>query len=179
MNEEKWYSIKEMSEKTGIPHQTLRRYLDAHSYYLKTRKEHKSVYISSDCVEMIETIRNLYGQGKKAQEVDETIRTMGATVTITIEDENEQKLVPVNEVILHLTQEIQQQKAATEQLVLALQQQAATTSHLLEKQQEQLEQQQKYIDERMESRDQKLMQMMNEMMEQKKKSKGWFSWFRK
>ncbi|MFB8427028.1 MerR family transcriptional regulator [Priestia megaterium] len=83
----KWYTINELEEKTSIPHQTIRRYIDRHSQHFNIKRKYKSYLLSEDAVEVIHQIRTLYGKGMNAEQVDEELNTSGLPIEYVINDE--------------------------------------------------------------------------------------------
>jgi len=86
---EKHYTIAQLADETGIPHQTIRRYIDKHGHHLKTRKKHKSVLIAEESIKTLEKIRLLYGDRLTVEEVDNALSEQGIPVTIAVPTDDE------------------------------------------------------------------------------------------
>lgn len=150
MTDNDWMTVSEVSEKVNIPVETIRRYIRSHSVHLKVKKLHKKYYIHDESMTVIEQIRALYAEGKNIEEVEETLTASGIPMTITVKNDNDEAMT------VHLTDELQEIKQA-------LQEQKQFNQQLLE----QMKQQQEYISQSLEKRDQRLLESIRAMQEQK------------
>lgn len=147
----------EMSEKTGIPHQTLRRYMQSHSHLLKMKKHHKAWQLDEECIEVFIRMRELYSDGKTQEQVDNELASTGLTVTIEMPNEQgEQSLVNVGSVLTSIQEQVSEQGKYIQDLTDALREQN-----------EQYQKQQEYIRESLEKRDKHLMMALRESQETK------------
>ncbi|WP_338789717.1 DUF3967 domain-containing protein (plasmid) [Priestia megaterium] len=152
-----WFTVPQTSEKTGIPQQTLRRYIASHAHLLRIKKEHKAYQLHKDCLDVLARIRELYGNGKNAEEVDKILTAQGVPVTVEVVSETgEQESADLSEVVMDIKKALDEQKEFNKQLL-----------EKFKEQEELLVSQQKYIDEKLKQRDEQLMLSMREMQETK------------
>jgi len=160
----KWLTINELAEKTGVPHQTIRRYISNHSHHLLMKKEHKSYFIAEESIDTVLRIRELYAEGKNIKEVDNTLANMGIPMNITVEDDEKQVSINMGEALIQLQKDMDEQKKFNEKLLETIQAQNENMS----KQQEYMNKQQEYISHTLEKRDQRLIEVLKEGMEARK-----------
>jgi flagellar biogenesis protein FliO len=153
MNE--WFTINQLSEKTGIPYQTIARYLDRHSQHLRIKKEHKSYLIHDDSIKIIEQIREFYSQRMSAVQVDKELTVSGVPIEHIIEDEN---------AIITLRETLQDMQKSMRELHEKHEKQEQFNKTLLN----QLEKQQQFMETAMKERDRKITELLNESLETKK-----------
>lgn len=161
-----WYTLSALVEKTGIPYQSLARYVQRHSQHLKIKKEHKSYLVHNDSVLVLEHIRKCYQEGMTEKQVDTELSLKGIPITINFPDENEistleNTLKSMQESMRLLHEKAENQEKFNQELV------------------RQLEKQQHYINTRLEERDKALMLSLKETLEAKQqmaiaKSKKWW-----
>ena len=82
-----WLTVTEVSEKLGIPSETIRRYISRHGINLYVRKGHKSYQIGEISLDTINQIRGLYGEGKQADEIDDILSRGNTTSIIEISED--------------------------------------------------------------------------------------------
>lgn len=153
-----------MADLTGIPHQTLRRYVTNHSHHLIMKKKHKSYLISEDSIKVLERIRTLYGDGKSIEEVDNALASEGVPMSITVTDDEKQMSINIGEALIHQQNTIKNiNEKLDEQMKFN-----ASLLEALQRQDEQMRKQQEYIEKRLEERDKNLMTVIREMQETKK-----------
>lgn len=153
-----WYSVMDMAEKTGIPHQTLRRYMTSHSHLLKMKKQHKAYQIHEECIDTFNKMRELYSDGKTQEQVDSVLASTGITVTIDMPNENgEQVSVNVASVLVNIQDKMNEQENHIKELTESIRMQS-----------KQIDQQQQYIKESLEMRDRLLMESLKESQETRK-----------
>ncbi|MRX57071.1 hypothetical protein HMPREF3291_00200 [Bacillus sp. HMSC76G11] len=154
MSDNDWLTVADVSEKIGIPVETIRRYIRNHSHHLKVRKLHKKYQLHDECVTVIEQIRELYSDGKSIDEVDRSLAASGVQLTINVEpeehDRNRERDDRIEKQLLAMKTQLEQQQEFNHRLL------------------ERLDQQQKYIDNRLEDRDRKLMESIRQLQEEKK-----------
>lgn len=152
VTDNEWITVSEMSEKINIPTESLRRYIRSHNVHLKVKKVSKKYYLHDDCVTVIQRIRALYNEGKTVEEVEETLSKVGIPMTLTVEDNNDDRMVTV-----HIADEL---KAIRSQLT----DQNEFNKMLIEE----LRNQKEYIEQSIERRDRQLMEVLKESQEVRK-----------
>ena len=86
-----WFTVTEVSEKLGIPNETIRRYISRHGMNLYVRKSHKSYQIGEVSLETLNQIRRLYSEGKQADEIDEVLARGNSTTIVEMISEDKVK----------------------------------------------------------------------------------------
>ncbi|MES5943924.1 MULTISPECIES: MerR family transcriptional regulator [unclassified Bacillus cereus group] len=154
-SENEWITVSEVSERSGIPVETIRRYIRTHGHHLKVRKLHKKYHLHDECMTVIDQIRNLYAQGKNVNEVDQALSNAGVPLTITVEPN------------VHDSHEQHEHDERLENILIEMQkkldQQQEFNRLLLDR----LDHQQKYIEDRLENRDRMLMESIRQLQEEK------------
>ncbi|MGG3879616.1 MerR family transcriptional regulator [Bacillus smithii] len=150
MNDQEWMTVSEVSEKINVPVETVRRYLRQFSLYLKVKKMHKKYLIHDDSLTVLETIRQLYAEGKNAEEIENILATSGATMTITVQGDDEWMTVNVAEELKDIKKSLEEQKQFNKQLL------------------EQIQKQNEYINKRLEERDKLLMESLKQSLEKRR-----------
>lgn len=148
--EKKWFSVLEVEKQTGIPNQTIRRYINNHGVYLNPKKRGKGYYLAEESIKVIQEIRKLYDEGMTAQLVNDTLLERNIPMTITINEGEEKVSVHVSEALQDLKKGMDEQNKVIRSLV------------------EQMKKQQEYIDNKLEERDRKLIESLREIQEGKK-----------
>lgn len=131
--------------------------MNKHSPHLLMKK-YNSYLVSDESIEIIQKIRNLYSEGKNVEEVDNALSSLRVPISITVEEDEKQ-------VNINLSEVIQKQGEAFVQLRKEMRKQREMNEKLLE----QMKKQQEYIDHKLEARDQKLMDALNQSLEIRKK----------
>src|SRR5690625_4199769 len=161
----KWYTVNQVAEKTGIPAETVRRYVRQYKDYLLTnRGERRSYLIHETSIEAIERIRYLLDHGHQRQQIENTLQQ---TETTIIQTDNEdmknylQTLPELHKTMIEQVEQLNEKSDKQEQIIQSLV--------------EQLHQQEQRIIER----DEHIMKLMNELIEDKKRlaeseKKGFF-----
>lgn len=158
MTENEWLSVTEISEKIGIPVETIRRYIRSHGVHMKVKKIHKRYVVHDESMTVFQQIRELYADGKNVEEVEQTLSNRGIPITVTVQvDDDESVTVNVADEILGLKRMLEEQKKFNED-------QMNFNKQLLER----LDQQQIYIKESLEKRDQILLESIRTVQEEKK-----------
>ncbi len=153
-----WYSIADISTKTGIPHQTVRRYHQNHKHLFKTRKHAKAYQLHEDCIDVLQRMRELYNLGKTQDQVNFEMSSSGFQTTLDVPNENgEKEKVDMGTFLTQLRDEMTNQGKYIQELTEALRRQS-----------EENEKQQEYIRQTLEKRDQALIQSLREMQETKR-----------
>jgi DNA-binding transcriptional MerR regulator len=164
--EKKWFSVLDVEKETGIPNQTIRRYINNHGVYLNPKKQGKGYYLADESIKVIQEIRKLYEEGMTAQQVNDTLVERAIPMTITISEGEQKVSVHVGEALQDLKESMDEQNKVIRSLV------------------EQVQKQQEYIDTKLEERDRRLIESLREMQEARKEiavlsheeeKKGWFA----
>ena len=91
-------SIKELKEALPeIPENSLKRYLLEHQEYLDVRKEHNRYKVHASDIEKLKLIRQFYSEGLKKEEVNAKLDEAGIPIVITLDSNEDQSLVSVNQ----------------------------------------------------------------------------------
>lgn len=151
MTENEWLSVSDISEKIGIPVETIRRYIRSHGVHMKVKKIHKRYVVHSESLTVFKQIRELYADGKNVEEIEQTLTNRGVPMTVTVQlDDDELVTVSVADELQRMNEKLEKQ-AEFNKLLL-----------------EQLQQQKTYIDEKLEKRDVLLVESLRGMMEERK-----------
>lgn len=163
---ERWLLISELSEKTGIPESTVRRYTNNFKSYFRYDNKGRGKKFSPDAIDVLNRISSLYNDGFQAKEIEELL---AKDFAFTVEDDNTSTTQPPVKSIERQFEEFRQQQEAFNHELL-----------------QELEKHQKYIKESINRRDQELTNAINEMQETRKqlsatqkKRKWWMFWKRK
>lgn len=183
-----WYTVAEIEQKTGIPHQTIRRYIKNHSHHLIMKKQHKSYLINEQSIKVIEQVRNWYSDGMNSEQVDEALATSGIPMNITIESEqSDENPVSINlaEGLINIEKQVSELTNLLNKQIEANEDQKDFNKALLKK----LDEQNDYIKNWTKQRDEQLIMAIRESQEvkkmlvasaeQEKKDSIWTRWFRK
>lgn len=84
-----WLSVVDVSNRAGIPPETIRRYITRHSLHLQVKKGHKTYSIAESCIPVFIQIRSLYAEGKTADEIETELARSGRPTIITVNDDGE------------------------------------------------------------------------------------------
>lgn len=169
--EKKWFSVLDIEKQTGIPNQTIRRYINNHGIYLNPKKRGKGYYLTEESIKVIQKIRKLYDEGMTAQLVNDTLQERNIPMTIVVNEGEEKSSIQINEVLQEFKKSMDEQNEVIRSLV------------------EQIKKQQEYIDNKLEERDLRLIESTKEIQEakkqiaavnqgeikEKKKKKGWLT----
>lgn len=93
-----WYTIIQLSDKTGIGETTLRRYVRDHGHFLKTKTAGRNrMLISSESIPIIQNIAELKAKGFKRDEINQSLFA-NEPMSLTIQQE-QKGLVTLDEVL--------------------------------------------------------------------------------
>lgn len=165
--EKKWFSVLEVEKQTGIPNQTIRRYINNHGVYLNPKKQGKGYYLSDESIKVIQEIRKLYEEGMTAQLVNDTLLEKNIPMTIIVNEGEEKVSVQVSQALRDLKKSMDERVDEQNEIIRSLV--------------EQIKKQQEYIDNKLEERDQKLITAIRENQEAKQQTaisqekKSWVS----
>ncbi len=185
--ENEYFTVAEMEKETKIPHQTIRRYMKIHGYYLVMKKSHKSFLMHRNSINTLNRIRSLYSDGKNSKEVDDFLSNNGFALHLDNENVHDPNHEHVKNGVPDTLLELKQDMVLLHE---KMDEQEKFNRLLLEKiieQNERIEFQQKYIDEKLTKRDELLLSSLRGVMEQKRidapvqqeEKKKWFSFWRK
>lgn len=155
-----WLTIKELSEKTGIPDPTIRRYIDKFGDFFTYKGGARSKRYEDMAVKILIRIKGLYGDGYETDGIDSILRQEFA---VTISDDNVTKddntaAIPT----LATGEDISEIKKALEEQREFNRQQQEFNKALIEK----LNHQEAYIRESLQKRDQKLIESMRQTLQE-------------
>jgi DNA-binding transcriptional MerR regulator len=145
MTDKEWLTVSEVSGKLNIPVETIRRYIRSHSVHLKVKKQGKKYLLHNDSMTVIKQIRSLYDRSMNVDEVEENLSASGFPMTITVKNNDDEAMT------VRVADELQEIK-------LALDEQKDFNNKLLDK----LNKQNEYINQSLETRDQRLMEAIRE-----------------
>lgn len=146
--EKEWLSVAEMAKIAEIPDSSLRRYLERFSQHFRFELRPKGRRYHRDGLMVIAKIKYLYGSGLDAEEVESVL---SKEFPITIDDE---QVVPY-EMSMSVP-------FATRDDVVVI---VGELKGEIERLREEVATSREYIDDRLEKRDQALMQTMKMMLE--------------
>jgi hypothetical protein len=171
MMDKEWFSVLDVEKKTGIPNQTLRRYISVHGHHLNVKKQGKGYYLADEAVKVIQEIRKLYEGGLTSQQVNDSLVEKAIPMIVNISEGEQKVSIHVGEALQELRKTLDEQNKAIR-----------SQNELINSLAEQIQKQQEYIDNKLEERDQKLMAAIRENQEAKKqvavsqeKKKSWIS----
>lgn len=174
---EQWLDVSEAAEKTHIPAETVRRYIREHGVHLRIKKSGKYYYIHEESLDVIKQIRQLYSDGKKKNEIEESLSAAGIPMTVTVNHDGEQMTVNVADELLEIKKELFEQRQHNEkqqQFLMQLLHELATNREVIGALQNRIESSSdERVNERLEMIQEQLSaqkdsheQMMNEKLEQ-------------
>lgn len=83
-----WYSVQEVCEKTGLSDSSVRRYLQRHKRFLKTRYQGRVVQIAEESLPVMEKIRQFYIElGWNRERVEEALAETYSMAIVVGEDQ--------------------------------------------------------------------------------------------
>jgi len=147
-----WLSIKEMADQSNVPESTTRRYLQRFDAFFRYEKRSRGRRYHYEGIPIISQVKQFYDNGYEAEAIEEILMKQFPFVADDeglIEQEKE-VLTPIP-----TTEDIRQ--------VVAKEVERATKSlH------DEIRRNQDYINKRLEERDKRLMEVMSEMLEQRR-----------
>ncbi|MFS0621776.1 MerR family transcriptional regulator [Priestia megaterium] len=157
-----WLTIKELSEKTGIPDPTIRRYIDKFGNFFTYKGGSRSKRYEEVAVKILIRIKSLYGDGYETDRIDSILRREFA---VTISDDGMTKdentaatpTLATGEDILEIKKALEEQREFNRQ-------QQEFNKTLIEK----LNHQEAYIKESLQKRDKQFMEHIRDMQEERK-----------
>jgi hypothetical protein len=118
---DKYISISEAEQLTGIPNATLKRYMLNHSEYIQFRKKGREYRLKITELDKLKLIRKLYNEGLKREDVNERLEAEGIPVTITLDEYENKSLISVNEEIAELKKLLNMQMQFNQHLLKEVQ----------------------------------------------------------
>lgn len=164
---EKWLSISQLSEITGIPETTVRRYTNKFINYFRYEKRSRGKKFHPGSVEVLNRIAALYADDYEAMEIE---NALAKDFPINIgNDEETTKQPPAKSIEQQFNEFKEQQEEFNKKLL------------------QELKEQQNYIKNSIDKRDHELMNTLNEMQEtrralvasQEENKKRWWQFWRK
>jgi DNA-binding transcriptional MerR regulator len=152
--ENEWLSVADISEKVGIPVETIRRYIRSHGVHMKVKKIHKRYVIHSESVTVFKQIRELYADGKNVEEVEQTLSSRGIPLTVTVKNDDDKPMT------VNVADELQRMNERYERLENKFDERERFFE-------EKFQQQQRHIDESLKKRDRALMESIRSFQEEK------------
>jgi DNA-binding transcriptional MerR regulator len=125
-----WLTVTQLEQETGIPTATIRRYIRQHGFYLLMKRKHKSYLIARESIETLLRIRDMYGRGMNVEQVNESLIATGATMTITVNDEDGETSIQVGEALSELKQSMIEQMSLMAEEIYKLRQEVAATKQI-------------------------------------------------
>lgn len=167
--DENWLTFAQLEERTKIPHQTIRRYFDRHGHHLKTKKQHRSIFIHEDSLEILVGIREMYEKNYNVERIETELSNHGFLTTIVVEDDEKKiNAIEVLENLQKSNHKLHEKMSKQEEFNLLLL--------------EQIKKQQEYIENSLKKRDENLMAALKQSLEVKKQiatseeeKKSWWS----
>jgi DNA-binding transcriptional MerR regulator len=155
--EDEWLSVSDISEKVGIPVETIRRYIRSHGVHMKVKKIHKRYVVHGESLTVFKQIRELYADGKNVEEIEQTLTNRGVPMTVTVQlDDDEPMTVDVADELKRMNDNFEgKYQEQAEQIKLL--------AELVKKQQA-------YIDEKLEKQEQRSEQRHQVLVESLKTS---------
>ena len=87
----------ELATKTGLPAQTLRRYAKEFAPWLPTSRAGRAIQFQAEAVEVVETIRAAFEQGKTTPEVRDILgKTVPATINLDFDQPQDAPAIPAS-----------------------------------------------------------------------------------
>ncbi|OKL35991.1 MerR family transcriptional regulator [Domibacillus mangrovi] len=162
-----WITVVEMSKKTNIPQETVKRYMSMHEHLLRMKKEHGTYQLHEDCFDVLTKIRELYKQGKMNEEVDKLLTSSGTPMMVDVASEADEIVsADMSKVVADIKVALEEQKqASSKQKELN-----KILLNLLKTHSEKLDAPQKYIEDSVKRRDEQLMESLRISQKAKKLS---------
>lgn len=123
-----WLSLREAGEETGIPARTLRRYIERHPDFLRTRKDGRNYYLAIESLATARFIRESYDQGANLDQVEEVLATQFPRTLTVVDNGHAQVLTPI-QAITRMAEEMMELR---EELLKSAREQAVTLERLHE-----------------------------------------------
>lgn len=162
-----WITVVEMSEKTNIRQETLKRYMSMYKHLLRIKKEHGTDQLHEDCFDVLTKIRELYKQGKTNEEVDKLLTSSGTPMIVDVVSESGEIVsADMSKVVSDIKTALAEQKqASSKQKELN-----KILLNLLKTHSEKPDAPQKYIEDSVKRRDEQLMKSLRASQKAKKLS---------
>lgn len=129
---EQWYKLAVVAKQTGIPYQSLSRYIDRHSAHLQLKREHKSRLLNKESISTIEKIRKHYEHGMTESQVEKELSMSDIPVVLEMDEGNENELGTLGNILQEMHQalgsvneKLEQQQKFNQELLRRLDSQQA------------------------------------------------------
>jgi DNA-binding transcriptional MerR regulator len=175
--EDVWLLVSDISEKIGVPVETVRRYIRNHGVHLRVKKIHKKYEVHSESLDVFKQIRELYADGKNIQEVEQTLSNRGVPMTINVNvDDDESVTVSVADELQRMNEKLTQQEEFNKLLVEKLDQQQAEFKQELKQLERQLENkiEQSKVEELRIMREERVAMIETSATQEQQQKKGFF-----
>lgn len=139
-NEKEWYSLKEIEKITGISVPSLSRYADEFKHYIRDRKSGNKRLVHRESISLLKEIKSFYNQNLNTSQIHERLKEKPLVIDVKDTDDIMNEIKMMKNVF---QDEINQLK----EIILS---------------------QQKYIDEKLNERDKRLMESLRMIQEHKK-----------
>jgi len=172
-------TVSELAKAAGIPERTLRRYIERHGAYLDARVQGGRVTLGPGAAAILRRIRDLYGQGMDAEQVDAALAaSLPATVTVAghMAAAEAEALGRMLERVAEAMADVAEEQRRQAEEIARLRQELAATRELLECQENERRLAEQERDLALEERDRRLMQLIREL--QTRRTPWWRRWWR-
>ena len=154
--DKRWLSISEIATESKVPESTTRRYFSNFSFVFRSKDSARGKKFHSESVAIIARIQHLYQSGEDTDTIKEILQR---EFPIVMENDDEEVMEETTNVPSLATSDDIQRIVAGE-IEKALEKQKHEFIEIITKQQQ-------YIDERLAGRDERLMESMRQLQEQK------------
>lgn len=153
---EKWYSVAELAEETGIPEPSLRRYLARFSIYVVSKGGKRAKKYDPTTIELLNRVKSLYDAGYETEGIKKLIKNEFPVIMSDKENEKTEEnpnlpALATAEDVAEIKQALAEQKEFNKLLI------------------QRLTEQERFIRETLESRDQLLLEKLSTKEEEQEK----------
>lgn len=150
-----WFTARQLSDKTTIPENTVRRYISKFEEFFTSKGGSRSKLYERSAINVLVRIKNLYDTGYETEQVKEFLKN---EFPVTLDGDNvgegeDKAVTPIlttNEDIIEIKEALEEQKEFNRLLL------------------DRLDQQERYIEKSLEKRDQRLVENMRMALEVQK-----------
>lgn len=167
MTNSDYITLTEADNLTGIPKESIKRYMHAHDDFINYKKDGRVYYISVESIEALKQIRQYYNAGFRKERVSELLQNEGHPVTITFNDENEagKSIANVNEEVQEMKEMLFQQMQVNQKLV---QEVTSLKEYIRQDMKKEIQQE---IRQEANARDKKVMEKMDKHLQETKEAR--------
>lgn len=133
---DEWHKLAAVTKQTGIPYQSLSRYIKRHAVHLQLKKEHKAYFLHQDSISTIQHIRKHYERGLTESQVEKELSMSGIPVVFETEDSGNELatlgkvLVEMKEALVSVNEKMEKQESFNQELLRKLENQQAYIEQL-------------------------------------------------